>query len=355
MERSARFACSLLAAAILFSSATWPAYGQEVCGLRAAKFGTHLFRDGFEPFVPKSADAPTGAAKGGGLGPPISTVSPPALGVPPSITIVSPGPGAAIAHGRIQVVGTVNGPVGTGVIVNGVAAHVHDGVFATPEFAVGAGEINLIATVTTLDELTATANRTVTLGEDEPDVFIAVDAQLGYAPLSVSFPLHVAASIDVDSLVVQFGDGEFFAGDSPSALPRHTYTTPGIHHVQFIVTDKEANQHTASRRVIVMDLATHRETVCSVYAHLRARLAADDAEGAAQAFHVRHRDRYLELFEALESNRPIAAGRLGTIANGTFSATEAELILVSEEAGELFGFPVRFSQDLDGVWRIESM
>jgi hypothetical protein len=220
---------------------------------------------------------------------------------------------------------------------------------------VEAGELDLVAVATTVDGLSANANRAVTAGEDEPDVFIISDQPAGYAPLPVAFLLHVAPSIDIDALVVQFGDGESFSGDSSSAIPRHTYVTPGIYHVQFIVTDKEANQYTASRRMIVMDLATHRETLCSVYAHMRARLADDDAEGAAQAFHVRHRDRYLDLFEAFGSNRPIAAGRLGTIANGTFSATEAELIVVTEEPQGIQGFPVRFSQDVDGVWRIEAM
>jgi hypothetical protein len=134
MEISTSATCfrKLVGIGILMTSVAGIANAQEVCGLQAAKFGTALFRDGFEILVPKDAGVAEASTKGAGLGPPMSTVLPPALGVAPTITIVSPETGATLPHGRVQVVGTVTGPTGTGVIVNGVAAHVHNGVFATP-------------------------------------------------------------------------------------------------------------------------------------------------------------------------------------------------------------------------------
>ena len=42
-------------------------------------------------------------------------------------------------------------------------------------------------------------------------------------------------------------------------------------------------------------------------------------------------------------------------ANGTLSPIDAELILVTEQAGEVSGYPLHMSPDGLGVWRIDSM
>lgn len=327
---------------------------QETCGLQTAVFGSEIFKDGFEN-APQALTATHVAAKGGGLGPPLSTVPPPALGVTPTISVTYPAVGAAIPTGRVQVVGTVTGPTNTGVTVNGVLAYVHNGTFATPEFALPVEVTSLEAKATTLDGLTATASRTVSSGTTQPDVSISNDLPAGFAPLNASFLLSVQPSIAVQSVAVDFGDGGTFTGTDPDAIPRHTYASPGIYVAQLTITDTSAQQYTSTRRVIVLGLPQQRETICAVYAHLRARLAANDGAGALLAFHPKHRPRYEELFNALGANRPVAATRLGVIANGLFGVSDAELTLVNDDPGGINGYPMHMSLGPDGVWRIDAM
>lgn len=356
--RNIPIAASFAIAGALFFNA---GFAQETCGLQNAKFSPDVFQDRFEAFGSGSSQDITteqGALfqPSTPLGPPISTVPPPTLGVTPSVSITYPGLGAVLSAGKVQVAGTFSGPVGTGVAVNGIVAYVQGGEFAIPQFVVETGSLSLQATATTIDELTASDSRSVTVTNTAQSIGLNVSQPVGFAPFPAAFFLQIPSSITVQSISVQFGDGGSFNGSDPNVEPRHRYEQPGIYQVDLIVQDTDQNQYNTSRRIVVLDLIEQRETVCSVYAHLKSRLTADDANGAAQAFHVYRRQRYQNLFDALGANRPIAATRLGQIANGTFSINDASLILVNLDPGDVInGYPIRFALDGSGVWRIISM
>lgn len=189
-----------------------PGNAQETCGFQQAKFGTDVFEDRFEAFGPELEAVEPGENRGGGLGPPIGTVSPPSLGVTPSIAITDPAPGATLGGGRVQVSGIVTGPVGTGVTVNGVIAYVNDGSFAIPEISVEPGQMTFEAVATTIDELSASASRNVTVTDTSSPVSIGFSQPIGFAPLPVAYLLQVSPAIDIDSFVVDFGDGGGLCG-----------------------------------------------------------------------------------------------------------------------------------------------
>ena len=315
---------------------------QEICGLQTASFDV-IFTDGFVPPTP-------------GLGPPVSTVQPPALGVTPAIAVTYPPSGATIPSNKVQVSGTFTGPTGTGVSVNGVRAYVYNGTFLTPSFTLTSGMNSLPVQATTLDGLTATTSLSITSAPVSTGIELFSDADAGYWPFGIGFSIGVPSTITVQSVTVDFGDGSaIYTGTDPNAIPRHLFTAAGVHVVQATVTDTASNQYTVQRRVAILDIASQREILCSVYAHVRTRMAASDVTGAMHAFHLKQRHKYARLFNALGVNLPIAATRLGMIANGTLSPIDAELILVTEQAGEVSGYPLHMSPDGLGVWRIDSM
>ena len=84
-------------------------------------------------------------------------------------------------------------------------------------------------------------------------------------------------------------------------------------------------------------------------------MTATDAPGALNAFHVKQQQKFGKLFTALGANMPIAAGRLGTIANGIIGANDAEMILVIDQSGQINRYPLHLSPDEAGVWRSDSM
>lgn len=317
-------------------------FAQEVCGLQTASFDI-IFIDGFNE--PAS-----------GLGPPLSTVLPPALGVTPTVAVTYPSTGTTIASNKVQVVGTFTGPINTGISVNGIRAYVKDGNFVTPDFTLNSGANSLTVKATTLDGQTATTLLSVTSTPSPGNITLFSDADAGYWPFGVGFKLNVPSSILVQSVAVDFGDGSSgYTGTNPIAIPRHLYTDAGIYTVQATITDDMSNQYTAQRRVAILDIVAQRQVLCAVYAHVRTRMAASDVLGAVQAFHLKQRKKYTNLFNALGVNLPAASTRLGTIANGTLSSVDAELILVTEQAGQVSGYPMHMSPDGTGVWRIDSM
>jgi len=110
-----------------------------------------------------------------------------------------------------------------------------------------------------------------------------------------------------------------------------------------------------THRVVALALADQRTLICATYAHLRARLAAQDASGAAQALTGGLKSRLRPLFDALGNRMPGVAANLGTLADGLIGLDAADIVAVREVGGELRGYPVHFARDAQGVWRIDSM
>ena len=103
-------------------------------------------------------------------------------------------------------------------------------------------------------------------------------------------------------------------------------------------------------------VAETRETLCSVYSYLRTTLAAGDVSNAVLAFDEDVRPGYQTLFGSISAaNLPVAASRLGTIANGVLSPDYAELKVIKTFQGTTASFPMSYTRDEFGVWRIDSM
>lgn len=321
------------------------AAGDEICGLQDVNFDwIHI--DGF--------DSPP---VGRGLGPPASTVPAPALGVTPGITITWPTPGSVLPGGRVQVIGTVTGPVNTGVAVAGLRAYVQGGVFVLPEVALEDGAVTLTATVTTMDGLSASADVAVTLSADEPDATLTTATPVGFSPLPVLFRVSVKDGLELESVAVDFdGDGgPDYAGTAAGALPLFTYPAPGAYTASAELTFTNHPTITVKQHVLVLSLPEQRTAICATWAHLRARLLAQDAGGAGDALMGALKSRLLPLFDALGPRMAEVAPNLGTLADGLIGFDAADITVVRDLTTEVRGYPVHFARDTQGVWRIDSM
>lgn len=344
LTRCARVTTLLLLAMSGF--ATEPS-AQEVCGLQSAVFDA-IFVDDFDS-----------ASAGGGLGPPLGTVTAPTLGVTPSVTITYPSPGASLPLGRVQVSGTLSGPLNTGVSVNGERAYAYNGVFLTPEINFGDSVTSLTAEATSMDGFSATAALTVSSSDSPAQARLVTDSEAGFAPLPVQFRITIAKELNVQAVAVDFdGDGiSDYNGVSTGYLPSFTYASPGIHTATATLTLVNSQQIVVTHKVIALDFDQQRSQVCSVYAYFRTRLLAQDANGASNALTDTLGARIQPLFVALGTRMPTVAAKLGTLADGLIGLDRANVIAVQEveNENELRGYPIRFARDAKGVWRIESM
>jgi len=335
------FTATLLASCLFGTSAR----AQEVCGLQDVNFDT-IFVNGFDP-----------ATTGGGIGPPASTTPPPTLGITPTIAITWPTAGTVLPAGKVQIMGTVTGSINTGVAVAGTRAYVHNGVFVTPELTLDSTVTALTATATTMDGLTASANVAVTASTTEADASLSTATPVGFTPLPVQFHLGVKSGLTLQSVAVDFdGNGSTdYTGTAAGDLPLFTYPAPGAYTATANVTFTGHAPVTVKYRVMVVELAEQRTAICSTYAHLRARLSAQDAGGAGYALMGDLKSRLMPLFTALGTRMPGVATNLGTLADGLIGFDAADVIAVRDLTSEVRGYPVHFARDANGVWRIDSM
>ena len=321
------------------------AQAQEVCGLQDVNFDS-IFINGFDS-----------ATSGGGIGPPASTTPPPTLGITPTITITWPTAGTVLPAGKVQVVGTVTGSINTGVSVAGTRAYVNNGVFVTPEITLDSSVTNLAATATTMDGLTALANVSVTVSATGADAMLTAGTPIGFSPLPVLFRVGVKSGLALQSVAVDFdGNGSTdYTGSAAGDLPLFTYSAPGIYTTTANLTFSGHAPITVKHRVLVLGLVEQRTAICSTYAHLRARLGAQDVAGAGYALMGDLKSRLTPLFTALGTRMPTVASNLGTLADGTIGFDAADIIAVRDLTSEVRGYPVHFARDANGVWRIDSM
>lgn len=135
----------------------------------------------------------------------------------------------------------------------------------------------------------------------------------------------------------------------------YTYAVPGIYIARLRITNAASQTFTSFRRVLVQDQSTTRQTLCAVYGHVRSSLAASDAPAASQAFAEDSRARYLAFFQAMGTNMPIAATRLGTIADGLVNTDFAQLKVIKDNGGQPKVFPLEFVRNDKGVWLMSNL
>ena len=316
---------------------------QEVCGLQTATYDI-IFANGFD-------QPPTG------LGPSLGTVNAPTLGVTPTVAITAPASASTLVGGLVQVSGTVSGPPDTGVMVNGVRAYVNNGQFLTPPFSLDTSATSLTATATTIDGLTATATRSVMSVAGAPSTTFTTSTPIGFSPLPFQFNLTTNVAQTLQSVSVDYGDTTTYSGTVLGALPIHTYNTQGLYTVNATITFTSGPPQTASAMVMAMTVAEQRNNLCSLYAYMRAQMAANQVANAVQVFSGDAATKFQPFFQAMNTNNELVgvASQLGTLAAGTIGLDSSDLLTVRDVSGQLLGYPVHFVRDANGVWRINAM
>jgi hypothetical protein len=340
---------------------------QEICGLQLAKFEQPdpIFRSGFENVAATVTDAVEPAspsqvkavrAKGATLGPALSTVAIPILGVAPTITFTSPANNASLSMSGVQLEGTFTGTANTGISFRGVPVFTIGNRFVTSPLQFDSGSQTVSVTAKTMDGLTATAARTLTFTAPLASDFM-VSAQPGasFTPYKARFSVR-PTGIQVSNIAINFdGDGTDDYIGSVANIPIRTYALPGIYRARFVITAVGGQTFTRFLSVAALSLPETRSRVCSVYAHLRARLRANDNVGVKQTMTQQFYFQFEPVLVALGTNRGTFADRLGTIANGIFAPTNAEIALVNVVGSTVEGAPIRMTQSADGIWRIDSL
>lgn len=279
-----------------------------------------------------------------------------------SVTIDSPIGGSTTPSGIVDVVGMFNGPVNTGITINGIAAKTVNGKFMVPNVSLSPGTNTLEAVATTLPGLTATASISLTRSGTEPPIAFHAEQPVGIARTAITFNVALAESLSGANLqrirIDTNGDGIFDqTSTSLEQLPRrYGYNIPGLFKATLEVTTITGQIHTATQWVLIRSAAAERGMLCDIYGYLKKRLSLQDAAGAGAAYDASVRSRYVAAFTAIGENLPSVAMQLGTVASGFIGPRYAQILVLRDNADQTrSGYHIQMIQNADGVWRIESM
>lgn len=323
--------------------------GTELCGFDPA--ADYPSQSGFVPVTQLSGSMPSFGLNRSILG----------TG-PVTVTVASPSAGATVSGHSVDVAGTFEGPVNTGITVNGAVAATVNGRFLAAAVPLREGANTLDVVATTMTGSTAATSVTVQASPDPAPIAIEASdqiGQIGFGPFPAVYRLiveHLPDDTPIQLVRIDLnGDGVW---DHESATLDGVPTTyvigrPGLYRARFQIN---RGDFFADRYILVRDRAAQRSMLCDIYGYLRDRLAAQDLIGAGQAFHADRRNEYLDLLGTLGVQMPMFAERLGTVVDGQFSGSMADLMLVRDQPDQTrAGYPMRLMQGADGVWRILEM
>jgi hypothetical protein len=339
---------------LLLTSVAAPAIaGSSLCGV--APVGVH--RSGFET---------------GEVAPPAYNPQPslPSDATPLVLAVHFPTEGVEVGTPTIQVYGAFAGPPNTGVSVNEVPAIQGGTAFLGRSVALEPGFNEIEVRATTSTGATQSIVRTVNYNPDlAPDVQLSSAHAGTYAPFSMRFTVGLRSGLanpEITRIRIDFnGDGTFDVDTTdPSERLSYRYQSPGLYVANAEVTLDDGNPVTppvvvpAMHRVLGEDLDVTRATLCKAFETHRSNLAAQQYTAALQVFNADVRPDYQGFIEGLGTNGATVASGLGEIVDGAIGQEFAELKLarpIAGQPGRFHGFPLQFSRDSDGVWRISAL
>ncbi len=272
-----------------------------------------------------------------------------------TLTLLSPVSGTAVSDDQMLVSGTFQGPLNTGITVNGVVAAISNNQFyATVPLNVGTNTLTVIAT--TADGTSVTKTVDVTSSGAGP-ITVTAEPKNGVAPLQTGFTVtnntaNVFTKIEAD--FNNDGVTDFTAFDITSPI-EFTYVTPGVYQAKFMVTDSLNNVYTKTVLVTVQDAAQMDQLFKSIWDGTNSALVAKDKAKALRYLNRGAQAKYEPVFEALLPDFPTIIASYSALQRVSISDDIGEYAINRSINGVDSIFFIYFLKDGDGVWRLDSM
>lgn len=274
-----------------------------------------------------------------------------------TVKITSPAAGSILHRTRVLVSGTFQGPVNTGIRVNGTVALISGNQFLL-NLDLAPGPNTLTAIATTLDGATATDTLDVSVSQTEPDPFeVTVTPAMGIAPLPVTFSVsnftgQAIARVELD----MDGDGSTDRVVTDPSVPIDvTYANPGIYPARVKVIYGQNQSYEQTLAIVVQDAVQMDTLFTNLWDGMNEALVRGDGNGAAQYLNEGAKRKYLPVFEALKSQFPQIIASYSPLRRVSISEDIGEYAIARNVNGQNRLYLIYFLRDADGVWRVDEM
>lgn len=299
-----------------------------------------------------TATGPGGSASGSVT----VTVSAPS---PITLTITSPIDAQTVTKTNLMVTGSVVHAQGleTGVMVNGIVAHVHNNTFTANQVPLR-DEINTIIVVAT-DALGETVQKSITLNVQPEVKQIELTAVLesGLAPLQTEIRVDGNFTFSEPAQLAYSGTGavEYLPTTEPDTFTVKM-TEPGLYTFTATAKDDLGTAHTDTIAILAQDRTQLDVLLKTKWNGMKMAMAAGNIEEAVNYFTYSQRQTFTELYTLVHTELPRIAADMQGI----------ELIYQKNDTAEYrlnkdvnfngspmtVSFYVYFQKEADGIWRI---
>ena len=277
-------------------------------------------------------------------------------GIRLTITITTPGEGAAVQADRVRVTGILQAPQHTGVTVNGVVALVDGEQFVANHVPLQAGVNTLTAVATDSTGRTATTSVTVQHVAVPHTLRLIADTYMGLAPFETA--LRLDGSFDITmSFLTATGPGsiELVTGASPT---EHLVRIPaaGLYTLTAEAYDSTGNVYTDTLTIQILDRTMLDTRLQATWNGMKQALIRQDMPQALRYFTDETKELYQEVFTALATKLPQLVQEMQDIQMiyAEDAAAKYRIRRTQVYGGQplTITYYIYFRVDDDGLWKI---
>ena len=280
-----------------------------------------------------------------------------ATGAPNPITLVItlPSNNDTISRTDTLVKGTVTNWIGneTGVVVNGFIANVYGNEFVANHIPLveGPNIVTVVATDTSGNSQTASVNLTGTTTGGFIKITSSVES--GLSPLQAT--LTIDSSLDLtNAQLTSTGPGQIQYLSSSLSEYTVSLTSEGIYYFTVKVSDPSGRTYDDTVAVTVLSKIEMDNLLRTKWDWVRTKLADGDIEGALVFFDEDAKNNYRDLFNVLSTMLPTIAQDMSDIQLIEIMPNAVIYDIQTPREGITYSFQLLFTQDDNGLWRINS-